>query len=32
MDSTHQSGIAGQISGVTPGDCRVIKLALKFVF
>jgi hypothetical protein len=30
--NTDQSGIAGQISGVTSGDYRVIQLALKLVF
>jgi hypothetical protein len=32
ISNTDQSGIAGQISGVTSGDYRVIQLALKFVF
>jgi len=30
--NTDQSGIAGQISGVTSGDYRVIQFALKLVF
>lgn len=32
ISNTDQSGIAGQISGVTSGDYRVIQFALKFVF
>jgi len=30
--NTDQSGIAGQVSGVTSGDYRVVQLAMKFVF
>jgi Carboxypeptidase regulatory-like domain/TonB dependent receptor len=30
--NTDQSGIAGQISGVTSGDYRVVQVAAKFVF